>query len=221
MTHSYRTASLNPSRRLAPAFLLACLAPIALSACSSSDEETAPEEATEQVSEEVDDTVSILRPEIELPEAEPTPEAPEPYTATIGFPEGGRELNADAIAALEEALASPATPLGQPITLRAHSDSSGSDRANLRVSENRGLAVAQWLIDQGIDETRITVIAFGEQNPTEPNALPDGSPNEEGRAANRRVEIEIAASAPAAPESEVDAETPAPSNAEMSVETGD
>ena len=32
---------------------------------------------------------------------------------------------------------------------------------------------------------------MGEQNPIAPNALPDGSPNEAGRASNRRVEIDI------------------------------
>ena len=42
-----------------------------------------------------------------------------------------------------------------------------------------------------VEEERIEIVAFGEQNPVEPNALPDGSPNEEGRAANRRVEVTI------------------------------
>ena len=36
------------------------------------------------------------------------------------------------------------------------------------------------------------MIAVGEQNPIAPNALPDGEPNEPGRARNRRVELEIA-----------------------------
>ncbi len=45
--------------------------------------------------------------------------------------------------------------------------------------------------ERGIAETRIEVIALGEQNPIEPNALPDGAPNEAGRAANRRVELSV------------------------------
>ena len=53
--------------------------------------------------------------------------------------------------------------------------------------------VALWLKDNGVDADRISLIVFGEQNPIEPNALPDGTPNAIGRAANRRVEIEIPA----------------------------
>ena len=48
-----------------------------------------------------------------------------------------------------------------------------------------------WLVDSGVDEARISLIAFGEQNPVAPNARPDGSPDPVGRAANRRVEIEV------------------------------
>ena len=52
----------------------------------------------------------------------------------------------------------------------------------------------------------VEVIAFGAQNPNEPNALPDGSPNALGRAANRRVEV-LASAAKTMPKSpEKDAE---------------
>lgn len=137
--------------------------------------------------------VSILRPDVE---AETLVEAALPvqsYIATIGFPEGGSELDADAIAALEQIKASEQFSQTGAIVLRAHSDSAGSDAANERASQARGLAVAEWLIAAGADARRIDVIVFGEQNPVQPNALPDGSSNEEGRAANRRVDVEILA----------------------------
>ncbi|MFL0355326.1 OmpA family protein [Erythrobacter sp. GH1-10] len=137
-----------------------------------------------------DAPVSIIRPDIEQPEL---PEIPlEPLEVTIGFPEGGSELDAAATAALQLVLSSDEAALGLPITVRAHSDAGGSDAANLRASRARGERVRDWLVKNGIDEERIEVIAFGEQNPVQPNALPDGSPNEAGRAANRRVEIEVA-----------------------------
>jgi len=84
-------------------------------------------------------------------------------------------------------------------------DAGGNYKANVDASEARGLAVAAWLINRGVDESRISVIAFGEQNPIEPNAKADGAPNEAGRAANRRVEMEIgvfAAPEPDLPSSE-------------------
>lgn len=176
--------------------IMALAALVTLSACQANtsneadegvlEEATGPKEAPEA---EPTETVSILRAEIEQP---PEPEAPlEPLNATIGFPEGGAEIDDAALIALAEVLTSEQLALGGPIVLRAHSDSSGSDTANERASQDRGLEVAEWLIVQGIDPDRIDVIVFGEQNPVEPNALPDGSPNEEGRALNRRVEVLI------------------------------
>ena len=84
-----------------------------------------------------------------------------------------------------------------PTCHSGHSDAGGSDQVNLRVSLERAEAVRDYLVGQGADEKRIRVIAFGSQNPVEPNALPDGSPNEAGRAANRRVEVTIELPAPA------------------------
>ena len=136
-----------------------------------------------------DAPVSIIRPDVEQPEL---PEVPlEPLEVTIGFPEGGTELDAAATAALELLAASEQVASGGPITLRAHSDAGGNDAANMRASQARGEKVRDWLADKGVAEDRMTIIAFGEQNPVEPNALPDGSPNEAGRAANRRVAITV------------------------------
>ena len=169
---------------------------LALSACSSgTPEEDAPEpQATpadqSEATPKPGETVSILRPELEgsdTVEVEPL----EPLTVVVGFPDGGLELDANAVAALETVLKSEQLETGAPITLASHTDSAGSDSANEAASEKRGLAVAAWLIEQGISEERITVIAFGEQNPIAPNALADGSPNDEGRAKNRRVELTI------------------------------
>ncbi|MEM6909810.1 MAG: OmpA family protein [Pseudomonadota bacterium] len=191
------------------ALLAACNQPVREPSDDVSPEPTPEVEATAPV--------SILRPEVSQPEMS-EPEL-KPLQATIGFPEGGSELDADAVAALEQALAAPAMQSGLPITLGAHSDSAGTDTANADAAEARGLAVAKWLIDQGINEDRITVIVFGEQNPAQPNALPDGSPNESGRAANRRVEIEVAAmSLTVSTTEDTDAEAPA---SDTSAEAGD
>ncbi|WP_330662099.1 OmpA family protein [Erythrobacter sp.] len=170
-----------------------------LSACDTNrdaDDATAAgeEEAAgalgEEPSAEQGETVSILRPDIEQPEL---PEEPlSPLEVTIGFPDGGDDLDDTARAALDNVIASEQVASGGPIRLGAHSDTGGSDAVNMGVSEDRGLAVAGYLIERGVEEDRIDIVVFGEQNPAEPNALPDGSPNEEGRRANRRVEITVA-----------------------------
>lgn len=139
-----------------------------------------------------DAPVSILRPEIEGETTVPPVETrAEPLNLTIAFPDGGSDLDAAALSALERVLASPQIELDTPIVLRAHSDSSGSDAANRRASAARAATIEEWLITNDVAEERIETIIFAGQNPVEPNALPDGTPNEAGRARNRRVEIAI------------------------------
>lgn len=133
--------------------------------------------------------ISILRPDIEIAR-EPKPMAP--LSIRIGFDEGGSDLSDAARKALQEVLDSPQMKAGGAIVLGGHTDSAGNDAANLRASRTRAEAVREWLIEHGVAEKRITVIAFGEQNPVAPNAKADGTPDEEARARNRRVDITIA-----------------------------
>ena len=185
-----------------------------LAACSGPQDDQTEPDAGATVTPNPDEPVSILRPDVEQPEQE-APQL-EPLNVTLGFPDGGSELDADVVAALEEVLATPQYASGGPIVLRAHSDSGGTDKSNADASQARGLAVAGWLTDMGVNPDRIEVIVFGEQNPIEPNALPDGSPNEAGRAANRRVEVLIL------PNQQKEAEPTAAAEAEgKSAETGD
>lgn len=133
------------------------------------------------------EAVSILRADIEQPDL---PVAPlEPLSAVVGFPAGGTDLDAAALLELQKIIISPQLEADGTIILGGHSDSGGTDAANERASMGRAQRVQQWLISNGIAPERIRMIAFGEQNPASPNALPDGSPNEEGRALNRRVEV--------------------------------
>ncbi|MEE4205767.1 MAG: OmpA family protein [Erythrobacter sp.] len=176
------------------------LAPLALAvslaACQDRTEDaedpqpaTTKELAADPDAEDDPAPVSILRPGIAPPEL---PEVPlEPLEVVIGFPESSMELDADAVAVLEGVLDSEQVATGAPIVLRSHTDSEGSDKGNMRASEKRGALVKEWLVGEGIAPERIRVIAFGEQNPIAPNALPDGSPNPQGRARNRRVEVAV------------------------------
>ena len=96
------------------------------------------------------------------------------------------------VADLEAIMETEQMAAGGAIVLRGHTDSVGDDEANLRVSERRAEMVRDWLLEQGVGEERITVIAIGEQRPIAPNAQLDGTPDEAGRAANRRVDVTIA-----------------------------
>ncbi len=141
---------------------------------------------------------SIIRDEDAAPEPVLAPPPPRPLRLVIPFPDGGTGLSERSERLLAGALEARAMEAGWPVILRGHTDSAGNDRANLRASRARAEAVAAWLVEHGLADERIEVIAMGEQNPIAPNALPDGSPNEQGRESNRRVEL-VVAPPPAAP----------------------
>ncbi len=71
------------------------------------------------------------------------------------------------------------------IKVVGHTDSDGSESYNLKLSENRASAVKQYLIDQGIEPSRITIEGKGESVPLYDNNNP------RLKQWNRRVEITI------------------------------
>ncbi|MCO5071533.1 MAG: OmpA family protein [Rhizobiaceae bacterium] len=71
------------------------------------------------------------------------------------------------------------------VDVYGHTDSTGNDQYNYELSERRAMSVANYLYSQGIDGRRFAVQGFGETRPIASNATPDG------RAANRRVEIQL------------------------------
>ena len=77
------------------------------------------------------------------------------------------------------------------IEVSAHTDNRGSAAFNLALSKERCEAAVNFLIHEGIDESRISMYWHGETKPVAPNYLPNGSDNPEGRALNRRTEFKI------------------------------
>ncbi|ASA55065.1 OmpA family protein [Vibrio gazogenes] len=66
-----------------------------------------------------------------------------------------------------------------------YTDSTGSKKYNQSLSLKRAQAVSEQLVSQGIDADRITVRGMGESEPVASNDT------KEGRAQNRRVEVEV------------------------------
>ncbi|HYD30758.1 MAG TPA: OmpA family protein [Azospirillaceae bacterium] len=71
------------------------------------------------------------------------------------------------------------------IRIEGYTDATGSDETNLRLSEERALAVRNALVQRGVDPNRLITQGMGESSPVAPNST------EAGRQANRRVEIVI------------------------------
>ena len=66
-----------------------------------------------------------------------------------------------------------------------HTDSVGSDAYNQKLSVRRAEAVKAYLVSKGIDKSRVYTEGKGEKQPVASNKTADG------RAKNRRVEIEV------------------------------
>jgi outer membrane protein OmpA-like peptidoglycan-associated protein len=77
------------------------------------------------------------------------------------------------------------------IEINAHTDSIGTDKYNLDLSEARAFSVLTYLNQKGILKSRLKSRGYGKSLPLEPNSKPDGSDNPEGRARNRRVAFTI------------------------------
>jgi len=71
------------------------------------------------------------------------------------------------------------------IEISGHTDNTGSDEINNKLSLERAKAVKEYLLNGLIESTRIRTKGYGKSKPKADNAT------EEGRQINRRVEIEI------------------------------
>jgi outer membrane protein OmpA-like peptidoglycan-associated protein len=69
--------------------------------------------------------------------------------------------------------------------ITGYTDNSGNKDQNLKISEQRAKKVKSLLVSYGISADRMTAIGKGDWNPISSNET------QEGRIANRRVEIEI------------------------------
>ena len=70
-------------------------------------------------------------------------------------------------------------------SLEGHTDSDGKDAMNQKLSEDRAAAVKNYLIEQGIEASRLSSKGFGESMPVDSNKTAKGKAN------NRRVEVKL------------------------------
>lgn len=69
------------------------------------------------------------------------------------------------------------------VRIEGHTDNTGPDAVNLRVSRDRAAAVANYLMARGIPADQIVVTGYGSTQPIADNST------EQGRTRNRRIEI--------------------------------
>lgn len=69
------------------------------------------------------------------------------------------------------------------IRIEGHTDNIASEKYNLDLSEKRAQAIKAYLVESGVDQSRITTTGYGYSQPIADNDT------EEGRALNRRAEL--------------------------------
>jgi outer membrane protein OmpA-like peptidoglycan-associated protein/tetratricopeptide (TPR) repeat protein len=77
------------------------------------------------------------------------------------------------------------------VEISGHTDASGSDELNQKLSEKRAIAVADYLVANGIDRSRLRTVGYGESKTIAINYNKDGSANKQGMSLNRRFEFTI------------------------------
>ena len=107
------------------------------------------------------------------------------YAADAFFDFGKSVLKPEGKAKLDDLVSKVKSISLEVVIAVGHTDAVGSDASNQRLSVARSEAVKAYLVSKGIDKNRIYTEGKGETSPVADNKT------KEGRAKNRRVEIEV------------------------------
>ncbi len=107
------------------------------------------------------------------------------YAADAFFDFDKSVLKPDAKTALDDLVGKTGDINLEVIIAVGHTDSVGSDEYNQKLSVRRAEAVKAYLVSKGLEKNRVYTEGKGEKQPVADNATA------EGRAKNRRVEIEV------------------------------
>lgn len=107
------------------------------------------------------------------------------YAKTILFNSGKSTFKQETFAVLQSITAILKQYPSANFSIEGHTDSDGKDSANQKLSEDRAGAVKTYLIENGINSSRLTSSGFGESKPMSSNKTA------KGKAENRRVEVKL------------------------------
>ncbi len=129
------------------------------------------------------------------PAPEPPPPAPTPTVervtiqGTALFALNSAKLSEEGKAAVDEVIEKLRSfDKVSSIIITGHTDSTGSAAYNQKLSERRANTVRDYMISRGVNPALLSAVGAGENEPIADNST------REGRAENRRVEIDIVGS---------------------------
>lgn len=103
----------------------------------------------------------------------------------ITFESGSADITPDGQAVLDEVIAILTAEIGVRVEVGGHTDNAGGAASNQRLSQARAESVVASLVDGGVDESILTAVGYGEEQPIADNATA------EGREQNRRIEFTV------------------------------
>ena len=105
--------------------------------------------------------------------------------SNLEFQSGTAQIAEKSLPSLVELAALLALRTAYNLEINGHTDNVGNAAKNLKLSQNRAVAVKDFIASKGVDYTRIKAKGFGSKKPIASNKTADG------RQKNRRVEFKI------------------------------
>ncbi len=103
----------------------------------------------------------------------------------VNFPTNAAKLTPDSLAVLDAAAATLVKHSDIKAEVAGHTDNRGVAARNKMLSQQRAEAVMHYLVSKGVNAANLTAKGYGQEAPTADNKT------EDGRTANRRVELRI------------------------------
>ncbi|HLG02910.1 MAG TPA: OmpA family protein [Bacteroidia bacterium] len=143
-------------------------------------------------SDNIDIVDTLTYKEVERPvKMEPVEAGHKIIVRNIFFSTGKSELQPESKAELDKVIELMNKLPKLTVEISGHTDATGPDDLNQRLSQERAKIVASYLIAHGIEAKRLRTIGYGESRPIAINYNPDGTANTEGMNLNRRFEFKV------------------------------
>jgi outer membrane protein OmpA-like peptidoglycan-associated protein len=110
---------------------------------------------------------------------------------SINFVSGGATIAVDSQPLLDAIATNLKNCAGTTVEVQGHTDVTGGDAANMRLSEARASSVVQALVEKGVPTDRLLPKGYGETAPL------DTAFNAAAHAKNRRIDFKVASAAAA------------------------
>ena len=108
------------------------------------------------------------------------------YSKTINFDYGKSSIKDEMIEVLQAIVSIIKKYPDAMFVVEGHTDSVGSEKFNQSLSEQRASSIVSYMVDNGVDASRLKSVGYGESSPVASGQTKDDM------AQNRRVEIKLA-----------------------------